>query len=135
VSVLFLNLREIGSVRDFGSTVVLTLPYEPLPRRPDDLRRIPSSALRATASVGGDRLPFAFDGDPDSRWLTGASKRREWLQLELTAAATSKMISFNLAERSFGDHPRGLAVDATDDAGTRRYTRDRSFRSLPRHSC
>ena len=29
------------------------------------------------------------------------------------------MISFTLAERSFGDYPRGLGVDVTDDSGTR----------------
>jgi len=112
--------ERVIAVRDFGSTVVLTLPYEPLPRRPDDLRRIPSSALRATASVAGDRLPFVFDGDPDSRWLTGAPQSGgEWLQLDLDRSRNVAMISFNLAERSFGDYPRGLAVDVTDDEGTR----------------
>jgi len=29
------------------------------------------------------------------------------------------MISVTLAERSFGDYPRGLGVDVTDDSGTR----------------
>jgi len=112
--------ERVLAVRDFGSTVVLTLPYEPLPRRPDDLRRIPPSTMRVTASDGADRLPFAFDGDPDSRWLTGAPQTgNEWIHLQLDRSRDVAMISFTLAERSFGDYPRGFAVDVMDDSGTR----------------
>jgi hypothetical protein len=112
--------ERVMAVRDFGSTVVLTLPYEPLPRRPNGLRRIPPSMMRVTASDGADRLPFLFDGDPDSRWLTGAPQSgREWVDLQLDRVRDVAMISFTMAERSFGDYPRGLAVDVTDDSGTR----------------
>src|SRR3989441_3597724 len=46
--------ERVMAVRDFGSTVVLRLPYEPVPLRPNDLRRIPPSAMRVTASDGAD---------------------------------------------------------------------------------
>ena len=112
--------ERVMAVRDFGSTVVLRLPYEPVPLRPNDLRRVPPSTMRVTASDGAERLPFAFDGDPDSRWLTGAPQTgNEWIHLQLDRSRDISMISFTLAERSFGDYPRGLGVDVTDDSGTR----------------
>ena len=39
--------------------------------------------------------------------------------LQLDRSRDVAMISFTMAERSFGDYPRGLAVDVTDDSGTR----------------
>ena len=59
--------------------------------RPSDLRRIPPSTMVVTASDGADRLPFAFDGDPDSRWLAGVPQSgSEWIHCNSTAAATSR---------------------------------------------
>jgi hypothetical protein len=112
--------ERVTTARDFGGIVLLTVPYEPLPRRPDALRRIAASTMRVTASDGADRLPFLFDGDLDSRWLTGAPQRgTEWIDLQLDRRRDVAMISLIMAERSFGDYPRGLAVDVTDDSGVR----------------
>ena len=112
--------ERVTAVRDFGDIVLLIVPYEPLPRRPDAPRPIAASAMRATASDGADRLAFLFDGDPDSRWLTGSPQRgTEWIDLQFDRPRDVAMISLTMAERSFGDYPRGLAVDVTDGRDVR----------------
>ena len=57
-------------------------------RRPSASRPIPSSAIHARASHSPDRLPLLFDGDRDTRWLTGERQTGdEWIELELDRAA------------------------------------------------
>jgi hypothetical protein len=112
--------EHVIGVRDFGGIVLLTLVTEPLPRRPDALRPVPPSTMRVTASVGAERIPLLFDGDPDSRWLTGKPQAgTEWIDLQFDRNRDVAMISMTMAERSFGDYPRGLAIDVTDDSGIR----------------
>jgi hypothetical protein len=111
--------ERVTALHDFNGIVVLTLRGEPPPRRPD-ARPVPASALRVTASAETDRVPLMLDGDPRSRWLTGRPQNgTEWIDVQLDRVRDVAIISMTMAERSFGDYPRGLAVDVTDDSGTR----------------
>jgi hypothetical protein len=107
--------------RRFDHVVVVSLaPVPPPPPREATLRQVAGSAISARASHGGDRLPFLFDGDPDSRWLTGGRQAGgEWLQVQFDAPRNIALVRMQLAQRSFGDYPRELSIDAIEDAGTR----------------
>jgi hypothetical protein len=109
---------DVAAARSFGDVTMLTLAKSRLPPRPPDLRPIAVSALRVTASHGADRLGLLFDGDVDSRWLSGRPQRGdEWIDLQFDHVRDVAMIGMTLSERSFGDYPRGLAVEISDDTG------------------
>jgi hypothetical protein len=81
---------------------------------------IASTSITARASDSQDRLPFLFDGDADSRWLTGKPQfGDEWLELELDRVRDVQEVRLQLGTRSFGDYPRELVVEA-DEGGTTR---------------
>jgi len=66
----------------------------------------------ARASDGADRLPLLFDGDPDSRWLTGRPQSGdEWLALDFDRPRDVAGVRLQLGARSFGDYPRELAIE------------------------
>jgi hypothetical protein len=123
-SLLHVIETESGQVvahRTFGDTTVAALTPLPWHEEPAGLSAVPVSAVRAHASAGSDRLPFLFDGDVDSRWLTGGSQSgTEWLEIALDRPRDVRMVRLQLGARSFGDYPRDLAVDAVEDAGAER---------------
>jgi len=102
--------------RRFGDTVVVTLAPEAPPPGPESaLRRVPTASITPRASHGGDRVRLAFDGDPDSRWLTGGRQNgTERLELQLDAPHDIRLVRMQLAPRSFGDYPRELAIDVVE---------------------
>ena len=70
------------AVRTFAGTTVATIAPADIQSAPPGLRRVPAAAIHATASHSPDRLPLLFDGDLDTRWLTGhAQDGREWIEL------------------------------------------------------
>jgi hypothetical protein len=83
-----------------------------------DGARVPASAFRARASDATERLPRLFDGDGDTRWLTGRPQNGdEWLALDFEQARDVSAIELVTAPRSFGDYPRALRIESTDEAG------------------
>jgi len=61
-----------------------------------------------------------FDGNRDSRWLSaGRQTGREWIEIELETPRDVARVRMQTAERSFGDYPRELEIDAVEPAGTR----------------
>ena len=111
---------QIAAHRAFGETTVAALTPLDLPAAPSKMQPIPLATIRVQASHSADRLSSLFDGDPDSRWLTGTHQSGdEWLQLDLDRSRDVGVIRMQLAARSFGDYPRELAVEAVEDAGTR----------------
>jgi len=116
-----LDSGQIAARHDFGRTVVFTLT--------DDVRPaegvshpipIPSTALRTRSSHSPDRLPLLFDGNRDSRWLSGGRQTgREWIEIELDAPRDVGHVRMQTAERSFGDYPRELTIEAVEPGGTR----------------
>lgn len=131
-------MRELDGERqhmiarhDFGHTTVFTLADDDV--RPADLaapttssgepavwRPIPMSAIHARASHSPDRLPLLFDRDRDTRWLTADRQTgSEWIELEFDSPRNVGLVRMQTAERSFGDYPRDLAIDAVEAGGDR----------------
>jgi hypothetical protein len=107
--------------RRFKNTVVVTLaPEGPPPPAESALRRVATESITPRASHGGDRVRLAFDGDRDSRWLTGGRQTgTERLELQLDEPRDIRLLRMQLAPRSFGDYPRELAIDVVEDRGPR----------------
>ena len=95
-------------------------------RRTQTFRRAaPAPGLRpgdfhADASDAADRLPLAFDGDGDTRWLTGrAQNGDEWIRIAFDRTRDVSAIALQTAARSFGDYPRELQIESAADDGAR----------------
>jgi hypothetical protein len=121
--------RQVSAIHPFGGTIVFALAADD--QRPVDLdgpttswgrpaawRAVPPAAFNVRASHASDRLPLLFDGDRDTRWLTGARQTgSEWIEVEFASPRNVGLVRLQTAERSFGDYPRDLAIDAVDGAG------------------
>jgi hypothetical protein len=80
--------------------------------------RLRLADFHADASDAVDRLPLAFDGDPETRWLTGRQQNGdEWISLQFDRPRDISRIELQTALRSFGDYPRELVVESAGDAG------------------
>ena len=100
------SCRSRSSRERFGGKNSVTAGYRP-------------SAIHAEASHSPDRLPFLFDGDGDSRWLSGPPQSGdEWISLRFDRARDVAAIRLQIAERSYGDYPRELAIDSIADEGS-----------------
>ena len=111
---------QVVATHDFGQTVVFTLADPADPPHDPGWRTVPASAIHASASQSSDRLPLLFDGNRDTRWLTGARQTgREWIELAFDAPRRVAAVRMQTAERSFGDYPRELAIDVLEEGGSR----------------
>jgi hypothetical protein len=91
---------------------------EPAAVKDDAVREIPPARFSASASHATDRLPFAFDHDLDTRWLTGERQNgSEWVELTLDRPVDVARLRFLTSSRSVGDYPRSLIVEALSDDG------------------
>jgi hypothetical protein len=110
---------QVVAHRTFDETSIAVLaPFE-APAVAGMVRRVPSTFIVARASDSTDRLPFLFDEDRDSRWLSARPQSGdEWLTLELDRPRGIRLVRLQLGARSFGDYPRDLAVDAISGAST-----------------
>jgi F5/8 type C domain len=99
-------------------TVAVLAPADPPP--PVNGAAVPRESITAQASDEGDRLPFLFDGDRDSRWLTARPQRGdEWLTLAFDRPREVAGVRLQLGARSFGDYPRALRIESADDGDWR----------------
>lgn len=82
--------------------------------------RLGPGDFQADASDAADRLPLMFDGDPDTRWLTGRPQRGdEWIRISFARPRDVSRIALQTASRSFSDYPRALLVEGTSRDGVR----------------
>jgi hypothetical protein len=109
--------RQVIATRRFARTIVAALmPYEMEPGIEPSARVIPSSVMRARASHEPDRVDLMFDGNKDTRWLTGERQSaHEWIELELDRPRNVAGVRIQLGERSFADYPRELAIEIVDE--------------------
>jgi hypothetical protein len=119
------NRHHVAAHHEFGSTAVFTLvPDEPAPSAAA-FRAVPATAILASASHQPGRLPMLFDRDRDTRWLTAEHQTgNEWIELALDRPRNVALLRMQTAERSFGDYPRELAIDAVEADGTRTLFRE-----------
>ena len=112
--------RQVTAEHAFGQTVVFTLADAPPPADERGDRAVPVSAIRTRVSNASSRIPFLFDGNRDTRWLTGSRQTgREWIELQFDAPRRIAAVRMQTAERSFGDYPRELAIDVLEGTGSR----------------
>lgn len=111
--------RQVLAEHGFGRVVVFTLADDVRPAMPARLR-IPAAAIYARASHSSDRLPLLFDTDRDTRWLSAERQTgSEWIELQLDSPRNVVSVRMQTAERSFGDYPRELAIEAVEAGGDR----------------
>jgi hypothetical protein len=96
------------------------------------LRRVASSAMRATANQDSERLPRMFDGDLDTRWFSDGHQRGlELVEIAFDAPRDIARLRFGTSERSTGDYPRDLQVDSVGaDGQARTLFRGNTLRQL-----
>ena len=115
------HARQVRTTRDFGTTTIVELEAwnEPRPRDETGLKAIPIDRLQATSSHQADRLSMAFDGNPETRWLTGGRQAgNEWVQIQFDSHRNVARVRLGMARRSFGDYPRILTIESSDDGDT-----------------
>jgi hypothetical protein len=115
---------QVIARRDFDDITIATLvPWEG-PAVPEHLTPVPASSITARVSASPERIPFLFDGDPDSRWLTGTPQAGdEWVALDFDRSRDIALVRLQLGARSFGDYPRELAIDGGADGQVRLFRR------------
>ena len=123
-TVAAIRARPALAVEEFRSDAVvafrltesasLTAPAAPVGQR------LHATDFRASASDSSDRLSLAFDGDADTRWLTGRPQNGdEWISIAFDRTRDVSAIELQTAERSFGDYPRELQVESVGEDGRR----------------
>ena len=109
---------QLFRIAEFGTTTVFWLAEWHAPPLTDitNLTRIARSEFQVTASHMPQRLEFAFDGDLDTRWLSGQQQTgHEWIEIQFDRPRDLGKVYIEIARRSLGDYPRELLVEVADD--------------------
>ncbi|MBI2833352.1 MAG: hypothetical protein HYX76_02875 [Acidobacteria bacterium] len=120
---------EVASSPQFGETRVLQLKdwSAPPPVDRTRLRRLRPDSFVARSSALEERLPFAFDGNPETRWLTGLKQTgMETIEIQFARRHDIGLLRLQTAQRSLGDYPRELVIESSGGSG--------AFRELYRGS-
>ena len=90
-------------------------PSASAPERPP----ISRSGLAATTSHSPDELIYAFDGDPETRWLSGRPQAgNESITIQFDQPTDVSHLRLRVGRLSFGDYPRHLIIESTADGRT-----------------
>jgi hypothetical protein len=125
--------RTVDSVRAAGDQIaearewpgvwawrLKDLPGAP-PASDNHLRALDPKSLTVRASGHEDRVPLMFDGDIDTRWISGDPQDGgEWIEIHFPREVDVARIRFETSPRSVTDYPRRLAIDAADETGAAR---------------
>jgi len=118
---------EVEASFNFGPTEVFRLRpgrsegSEPAPQG----RLVAQASLVAAASHNGALAGRLLDGDRRSRWYSGKPQSGdEWIQITLDRTRLVTHVRLEMERRSFGDYPRHLLVEASDDGRTFRQVHD-----------
>lgn len=83
-----------------------------------DLPLLDSRTFAVRASQQQNRLADAFDGNLDTRWLSGDRQSgAEWIEIDLPVAADVARVRIAGAARSLIDYPRHIVVESVDSSG------------------
>ena len=70
------------------------------------------------ASHQAPRLPLIFDGNLDTRWMTGERQNgSEWVEVRLPQPADVRRLEIVGGGRTILDYPQRLRIDSTGPAG------------------
>jgi hypothetical protein len=94
-------------------------------------KTVPRNTFTLRSSHAEERLALALDGDLESRWISGQPQTGdEWLRVELDRPRDVANVRLGLTRRSFGDYPRRLVIECSEDGETYSVLHDGSV--LPR---
>ena len=112
---------QVVTSRSFGDTTVFELPPwdgappASAPERPPMSR----SGLAASTSHSPDELIYAFDGDTETRWLSGHPQAgNESITIQLDQPTDVSHLRLTVGRLSFGDYPRHLVIESTANGRT-----------------
>ena len=113
---------QISEERTFGGTKAFRLSakrkFSEVEEFAKASRPIPNSAFKATASHGAASLANAFDGNRDSRWITGRGQRGdEWVRLDFAEPTQIAGLRLMMSYDTVGEYPRRLAIEAIEESG------------------
>ena len=114
---------QIAEAREWPGVWVWRLKDLPeAPPAPDShLRAFDPRTLTMRASGHEDRVPLMFDGDIDTRWISGDPQDGgEWIEIRFPREVDVARVRFETSPRSVTDYPRRLAIDSADAAGSAR---------------
>jgi len=87
----------------------------------DGLKAVIPGTFEVRASGHEERLPLLFDGDIDTRWISGDPQDGgEWIEMRFPREIDLARIRFETSPRSVTDYPRRLVIDSADRTGTAR---------------
>ncbi len=122
VNAILSNPGQLASVETVGATTLVTLRPASWSIRREPLAGaipIPLSAEHLRASHGSDRLPFAVDGDPATRWMSlRPQSGDEQISVGFSSPTAVVHVRLGLAVESFQDYPRHLVVEGSVDGQT-----------------
>jgi hypothetical protein len=91
------------------------------PPAPAPMEKIDPASLTVTASHTPGRLHYLFDGDIETRWITGTRQAGdEWLEIRLHRPADIGRLRIETSPRGLIDYPRRLVAESVDDHGVAR---------------
>ena len=91
---------------------------DPRPPPAADLTLLDPKVFEVRASHAPSRLPLIFDGDLDTRWMTGDRQAgTEWVEVRLPRPADVRRLEIVGGGRSILDYPQRLRIDSTDPMG------------------
>jgi hypothetical protein len=94
---------------------------DPRPPAPAGLALLDPKGFEMRASHLQSRLPLMFDGNLDTRWMTGERQNgTEWVEVRLPRPAHVRRIEIVGGGRTVLDYPQHLRIDATDPTGASR---------------
>jgi hypothetical protein len=125
--------RTVDSVRAAGDQIaearewpgvwawrLKDLPDAP-PSSDNHLRALDPKSLTVRASGHEDRVPLMFDGDIDTRWISGDPQDGgEWIEIRFPREVDVARVRFETSPRSVTDYPRRLTIDSADATGAAR---------------
>ena len=121
--------RTVDSVRAAGDQIaearewpgVWAWRLKDLPAAPaadTHIRALDPRTLTVRASGHEDRVPLMFDGDIDTRWISGDPQDGgEWIEIRFPREVDVARVRFETSPRSVTDYPRRLAIVSADAAG------------------
>jgi hypothetical protein len=91
---------------------------DPSPPVPAGLTLLDPRTVDSHASEQSTRLGLIFDGNLDTRWMTGARQAgTEWVEIRLPRPTDVRRLEIVGAGRTLLDYPRHLTVDSVDSGG------------------
>ena len=83
------------------------------------MKALAPGTFEVHASGHEERLPLLFDGDIDTRWISGDPQDGgEWIEIRFPREVDLARVRFETSPRSVTDYPRRLVIDSADKGGS-----------------